>query len=99
MRTVATLAKPLELFELPDAAGCVVQDAHVAIEQDGEHNEFHAEYHLACAHPNAANRIHFEYFETFPNAERLNAVVLTGDVARKEQVTRAAPHLDLHATH
>ena len=96
---VATLAKPLDIFELPEAAGCAVHEANVEVEHEGSHSEFHAEYHLDCAAPNAASEIHFEYFEAFPKAQSLNVVILKGDVADKERVTRADPHLDLHHTH
>lgn len=134
---VATLARPLDLFVLPAAAGCSVtrasarlegnlheaeQDGHEAHDDhddheeagdhaghddhaahddhddhaDGDgHTEFHAEYTLACAEPEALTEITFAYFSTFENARELEVMVITNTGAQAFEVVRDAPALDL----
>lgn len=130
---VATLAAPLELFQLPAAAACSVTQASAALESEeahadeaghddhddhdeheehaehdhGEHDdhaerdehaghtEFHAEYTLACANPDALSEITFAYFDTFENARELEVQIITASGAQAFEVERDAPMLDL----
>lgn len=47
---VATLARPLDLFLLPDAAGCNVVQAAAGLESEEEHDEDHAGEHEGEEH-------------------------------------------------
>jgi hypothetical protein len=105
----AKLADPLSLFVMPAAAGCAVQTATVEIEgehheqadhdegeeHEAEHNEFHAEYQLACAAPDELGTIRFGYFEAFPNAMEVEVNVITEKGQSSFEVERDAPILDL----
>lgn len=133
---VATLGAPLELFVMPDAAGCTVVKAEAELEgadghdahdeehhddhadeehedhaeeghddhgdddhaddaDEAEHTEFHAEYTLACDNPDALTEINFAYFEAFPNAQEVEAQIITASGAEAFEVERDAPVLDL----
>jgi Protein of unknown function (DUF2796) len=101
------LADPLSLFVMSADAGCTVQAAIVAIEgeehhdsgeehaAEAEHNEFHAEYQLACAEPDALGTIRFGYFEVFPNAMEIEVNVITEKGQSSFEVDRDAPSLNL----
>jgi hypothetical protein len=106
----AKLADPLSLFAMPAAAECTVQTATVAIEgeehhpeeadhdgeeHEAEHNEFHAEYQLACAEPDALGTIRFGFFEAFPNAMEVEVNVITEKGQSSFEVERDGPTLDL----
>jgi hypothetical protein len=106
-RAVATLARPLELFILPEAAGCSVTEAeallageehehdeHAEEEHEG-HSEFHAAYVLTCADPNAIRQIDFAYFGNFPNARELEVQIVTDKGAQAFEVERDAPVVSL----
>jgi hypothetical protein len=122
---VATLARPLDLFRLPDNAACSVTQAsaelaseashHAADEADthqhdhdhdhdhaaakddesATHTEFHAEYLLTCADPDAISEIGFTYFDSFANARELQVQIVAASGARVFEVLRDAPLLDL----
>ncbi len=137
---VAALLHPLDLFSLPDAAGCKVVKATASLEgekdqnhgkhaeheeahdghedhdadhdHDGHaehkegrdqeahgneagHTEFHAEYLLKCANILEANKVSFSYFDTFPNALKLEIQVISERGAIAFDVERDAPTLDL----
>ena len=152
---VATLAAPLDLFVMPDAAQCSVVEATAELESEDEHDdhdeehhddhdehahdehadddhdehadddheehahddhddeghddhedhaddadeaghtEFHAEYTLACADPDALTEITFAYFETFPNAQEVEVQIITASGAQAFEVDRDAPVLAL----
>lgn len=128
---VGTLAAPLDLFVMSDAAGCSVDMAEAALEgeahhddhegedhddhghedhddhaeedhddhddhaEDSGHTEFHAEYRLTCANPDALKDISFAYFDAFPNAQEVDVQIITNTGAQAFEVTRAAPILDL----
>lgn len=140
---VATLARPLDLFVVTDAAGCSVVQASAALESEeshddhaadhgeehdaehGEdhahadhkeeahghddhdheahaehaeeagHTEFHAEYLLDCADPDAVTEITFAYFEAFPNALEVEVQIISDAGATSFEVARDAPTLDL----
>ncbi|MGA9433569.1 MAG: DUF2796 domain-containing protein [Roseobacter sp.] len=59
------------------------------------HTEFHAEYMLECADPTAVQSIVFAYFETFPNAKKIEVQVISEAGASAFDVERDAPSLDL----
>lgn len=61
----------------------------------GGHTEFHAEYLLNCADTTAIETVAFAYFESFPNAEKLEVQVISGAGASAFDVVRDAPSLDL----
>jgi hypothetical protein len=63
---------------------------------ESEHTEFHAEYLLKCAKPDALTEITFAYFEVFPNALELEVQVISDTGANGYEVLRENPKLDLH---
>jgi hypothetical protein len=62
---------------------------------EAEHNEFHAEYQLACAAADALGTIRFGYFEAFPNAMEVEVNVITEKGQSSFEVERDAPTLNL----
>jgi Protein of unknown function (DUF2796) len=101
------LADPLALFVLPPAAGCRVAEAKVGLEAEGHedggsaergegrHAEFHAEYALTCADPEAIGSITFAFFERFPGAEEMEVTLVTGRGQTSHEVGRDRPRLVL----
>ena len=74
------------------------EHAHEEHEEDNSsHTEFHAEYLLTCANPEALGEITFAYFESFPNALELEVQVISENGAAAFEVERDAPKLDLSA--
>jgi len=59
------------------------------------HTEFHAEYALTCANPDAVTQIGFAYFDMFPNALEVEVQIITATGAQAFEVERDAPILDL----
>lgn len=109
-RAVAALARPLELFVFPKAAGCSVAEAeaqlvgeehgheehgHEEHAGEGGHSEFHAAYVLTCADPGAIRQIDFAYFTVFPNGRELEVQIVTDKGARSFEAERAAPVVSL----
>jgi Protein of unknown function (DUF2796) len=110
-KAMAQLDNPLEVFKLPQAAGCTVADAKVAIEpehrHDGDedhdadhdahagHNEFHVTYALDCKEPTNLTSIAFDYFKMFAGAHDLTVNVVTAKAQSKYEVSRDKPELDL----
>lgn len=78
-------------------------EAHNHAEQDDQdshdhgqvsaHSEFHAEYALHCARPEALTGIRFGYFDAFPNAEKLNVQIIGSAGASAFDVHRDEPVL------
>ena len=64
-------------------------------EKEAGHTEFHAEYQLNCADPDALARIDFRYFERFPAAAELDVQLVSDKGAMGFEVERDAPQLDL----
>lgn len=64
-------------------------------DEEGEHTEFHAEYLLTCAEPEAIDSIEFVYFERFKNARELEVQMISDRGTRGFEVERSAPRLDL----
>ena len=63
--------------------------------EEAGHTEFHADYTLNCANPDAINAITFTYFEAFPNAKEVEVQIITATGAQAYDVPRDAPLLDL----
>ncbi len=70
-------------------------DAHHEEHDEASHTEFHAEYRLTCAEPDAIDRIEFGYFETFPNAEELEVQMISDKGTNGFEVVRDNPVLEL----
>lgn len=68
---------------------------HAQHVNEASHTEFHAEYLLNCADTAAVSVITFAYFETFPNALKLEVQLITDKGATAFEVERDAPTLDL----
>ncbi|MEO1468976.1 MAG: DUF2796 domain-containing protein [Pseudomonadota bacterium] len=62
---------------------------------EANHTEFHAEYTLTCADPDALQRVEFPYFETFPNAEELEVQMIGTGGSAGFEVTRDDPALEI----
>ncbi len=62
---------------------------------EASHTEFHAEYMLTCANPDAINEMTFAYFDTFENARELEVQIVTASGAQAFEVERDDPTLDL----
>lgn len=65
-------------------------------EDEAGHTEFHAEYLLTCAKPEAISEITFAYFDAFENAREVEVQVISASGAQAFEVERDAPVLDLH---
>jgi hypothetical protein len=100
------LLAPLALFKLPSTAGCTVGAASVELESGGHddtkkgghedaHSEFHAQYTFDCQAPASLTSIEFDYFRTFPSAQRLNVNVITPKGQTKFEASRGKPRIDL----
>lgn len=70
-------------------------EEHDAHADEASHSEFHAEYTLNCATPEAVTAIDFAYFEAFENARELEVQIVNGSGAQAFEVTRDSPRLDL----
>lgn len=96
----AKLAKPLELFGLPAAAGCKVSTAKVEIEggngpehdHDG-HLDYNAAYELECASPGEITEIAFGYFAAFKGAQGLTVTLVASNLQKTYEVSRDKPAL------
>ncbi|MEM8840197.1 MAG: DUF2796 domain-containing protein [Pseudomonadota bacterium] len=60
------------------------------------HTEFHAEYGLNCAAPEAIDKIDFAYFAQFPNARELVVQMISGKGSNGFEVERDKPTLSLN---
>ena len=68
-------------------------------EEEGErHTEFHAEYTLGCANPEALDTIRFAFFEEFAGAEEVEVNLVTEQGQTSYEVERDDPSIDLGAT-
>lgn len=95
-RAEALLRDPRSLFVVPAAAGCRVQDIHLARESDAGqgHFDYHVEYALACTTPAALTGMDFAYFDAFAGAQRLT-VNVAGDRGQGQfEATRASPRIE-----
>jgi Protein of unknown function (DUF2796) len=75
-------------------------DDHAEHEENADetgHTEFHSEYTLACADPDALSDITFAYFDIFENARELEVQIITSSGAQAFEVERDAPALDLRS--
>lgn len=64
-------------------------------EEHGGHSAFHAAYALTCAKPDKLAKIETSYFAQFPNAQTLNANVVTAAGQTQAKLTREHAILDL----
>lgn len=62
---------------------------------EGRHKEFHAEYALDCARPEAIDAIRFDYFEAFPNAREVEVRMVGSGGSAGFEVERDSPTLDI----
>ncbi|SLN65298.1 ZrgA family zinc uptake protein [Ruegeria meonggei] len=95
---ISDLSNPLELFVLPEAAGCFAASANVTLSgetlgqdvdaaQEVNHTEFQADYQIQCQDIDALDGIEFAYFDRFPKAKRLKIQVSRSGDARSQEVT------------
>ncbi len=68
---------------------------HDAHEEGASHSEFHAEYTLNCAAPEAVTSITFDYFDQFENARELEVQIVGASGAQAFEVMRDAPRIDV----
>jgi hypothetical protein len=94
-----TLQGPLELFSMPEAAGCKVAEVKAdRTAEGGDHSEFRAVYALDCTVPDKVTSIGFGYFKAFPKAQRLDVTVITAKGQTSYKVRRKQPELTLKGT-
>lgn len=67
---------------------------HVSGDKPG-HSQFHAQYEFDCKNPTSVTAIEFDYFRTFPGAEKLDVNLITSKGQSKYEVTRTKPRIDL----
>ncbi|WP_095587387.1 zinc uptake protein ZrgA [Actibacterium ureilyticum] len=65
--------------------------------EEAGHTEFHAQYTLTCANPQALTEIAFAYFDRFENAREVEVQILGPSGAQAFEVERDAPTLDLRS--
>ncbi|MFC0711963.1 DUF2796 domain-containing protein [Azorhizophilus paspali] len=78
------LERPLELFGVPAAAGCQIRErslhgAHFEAtgNDDWEHSEIEARYHLQCAAPEALQSLNLAaLFGTFPATQKIQVQLI-----------------------
>lgn len=70
-------------------------EGHAEHQEEPTHTEFHAQYMLTCAAPDALTEISFVYFEAFPNAQEVEVQIITASGAKVFEVSRDAPTLAL----
>lgn len=61
----------------------------------GGHSEFHARYEFACDHPDELETVDLTFFEVFPNAEEVEATIVTEAGASKAEIGRDDATLSL----
>ena len=72
------------------------EDDHDDHDEDEErHTEFHAEYLLTCANPDAITGVEFAYFDRFEGARELEVQIVTSSGAQAFEIARDSPSLDL----
>ena len=105
----AQLEKPLALFSLPKAAGCVVAmqelesplfgdkpdaDDHDKDEDHDEHSEIHAHYQFTCATPAALNNLDLtQVFKTFPATQKIQVQLISPNGQQGVEATAKAATL------
>jgi hypothetical protein len=105
----AQLEKPLVLFSLPKAAGCVVAkqelesplfgdkpdaDDHDKDEDHDEHSEIHAYYQFTCATPAALSNLDLtQVFKTFPATRKIQVQLISPSGQQGVEATAKAATL------
>ena len=74
---ITALGDPMSVFTIPAAAGCTVTEAEAELHQDGDHNEFEAEYAMTCEDTGALTSIETTLFERFEPLEELEVEFAT----------------------
>ncbi|MGI9425912.1 MAG: DUF2796 domain-containing protein, partial [Hyphomicrobiaceae bacterium] len=107
----STLSDLAKVIKLPEAAGCVLQNAtvelHVADRRDGDqkpeastgtdttHTEFFAAYDVVCTSPTKITWLAFPYFDTFPRAQELDVSIVGPKSQKKFDVGRDNARIEL----
>ena len=63
--------------------------------KESEHLEFHTEYSFTCQNMDSLTEISTNYFETFPNAEKLSVQIATQKGSDKVELTKDNHKFDL----
>lgn len=64
-------------------------------EESAKHSEFRASYSFACEHPEELKTVEFPFFESFENAQEIEAQYVTDAGAGSAEIARDAPELTL----
>jgi ABC-type Zn2+ transport system substrate-binding protein/surface adhesin len=77
-----------------------VKDSNAPAAKDDDdhehgHSQFHVQYALDCTTPANITAIDFDYFRSFPGAQKLEVNLITPKGQSKYEVTRANPRIDL----
>ncbi|KAA0952305.1 DUF2796 domain-containing protein [Pseudomonas sp. ANT_H12B] len=104
----AQLEKPLVLFNLPKAAGCVVATQELESplfgdkpdaddagdEHHHDHSEIHAHYQLSCSAPGALKNLDLaNIFNTFPATQKIQVQLISPSGQQGVEVTAKAAAL------
>lgn len=105
----AALEKPLTLFSLPAAAGCVVEatdvesplfghDDHDEMHADAKgesHSDIDAEYALTCSKPEALTTLSLApFFQQFPGTSKVQVQLIAPNGQKGAELTPASPAID-----
>ena len=104
------LAHPLQLIDIPAAAGCTVDKVNVAFNTPDapsagasgtgtvdthQHADFDVDYALTCKAIDKLTSISFSYFKPFPGAQKLTVTLVTESGQSEFEVTRQNPQISL----
>ena len=106
---ISELSEPLDLFVVPEEAGCFTASANVILTHDiadqvdvasgksssESHAEFQADYVVQCQDMGLLDRIEFAYFEKFSGTEKLSVRVEAGGETQTHEATRVKRSINL----
>ncbi|KUJ77542.1 hypothetical protein AVO44_16675 [Ruegeria profundi] len=105
---ISDLSEPLKLFVVADEAVCFTAVANVTLSAvglgqatdtaqnlKGNQNHFQAEYQIRCQNIQAVETMRFEFFDRFPNVEKLLVYVNRSGHRGTQEISRTAPDLSL----
>jgi len=107
---LAELKEPLNLFQLPEPAGCTVTSADVELiveghdhdheghdeaeDDENHHSEFRAIYAFTCADASVVKSINFRFFDRFRDAHDLDVTFIDADGESAFAVSRSFRYME-----
>ena len=92
------------VFILPKNSLCQLNEKKVALKEDDDehdehaeenHNEFYANYLFKCGNIKAINKIEFPYFSTFPNSGELEVQFISSKGSVSFEVESKEPYINI----